>query len=226
MGTCAKLCGRNAFGQRQRIIHGENIVNMQNRRIFCGGTFCFDYRKKGYEVMAAKDYRAMLLDSVDALLKPKGTDEVRINGGVTYVGPFYFETKSMKAEDIISCEMEMIESCTDAIFLLDDAACPGTISEVMYANSLGKTLHLFYVCHKDDEETESELHTPCWYPILFCWMTNKDVNIYPCSNVEDAVCKVQYFVKKEKIFCDSSESIEPRAEQSIDMKENNHFGEI
>ena len=198
---------------------------MQNKRIFCGGTFCFDYRKEGYEVMAAKDYRTKLLDSVDALLKPKGTDEVRISGGVTYVGPFYFEAESMKAEDIILCEKKMIESCTDAVFLLDDAACPGTIAEVMYANSLGKTLHLFYVCHKDDVETESELHTPCWYPIQFCQLTNKFVNLYPCSSVEEAVCKVQFFVKK-KIFCDSSKSIEPHTELPSDMKDNYHFGEM
>lgn len=41
--------------------------------LFCGGTFCFDYRKDGYEMMAAKDYRAKLLDSVESLLRPKGT---------------------------------------------------------------------------------------------------------------------------------------------------------
>lgn len=163
---------------------------MQSIRIFCGGTFCFDYCEDGYEDMATKDYRAMLLGSVDALLKPKEADGVKLCDGVTYVGPFYFETERMKAEDIIRCEKEMIESCTDAVFVLDDAACPGTIAEVMYANSLGKTLHLFYVRHKDDEETESGLHTPCWYPILFCRMTNKDVNLYPCSSIEEAANKI------------------------------------
>ncbi len=193
--------------------HDSNeAINMQNRRIFCGGAFCFDYREDDYEDMAVKDYRAKLLDSVDALLMPNGTDGVRINGGVTYVGPFYFETESMRAEDIIRCEKEMIESCTEAIFLLDDAACPGTITEVMYANSLGKMLHLFYVRHNDDEETESEMHTPCWYPLLFCQMTNKSVNLYQCSSIEDAVCKIQFFVKKRKWFCDLSESVEPCAE--------------
>ena len=163
---------------------------MQNRRVFCGGTFCFDYREDGYEDMATKDYRAVLLGSVDALLKPDGTDGVKLCDGVTYVGPFYFETESLKAEDIIRCEKEMIESCTDAVFVLDDAACPGTIAEVMYANSLGKRLHLFYIWHGNDEETESGLHTPCWYPILFCRMTNKDVNLYPCSSIEEAANKI------------------------------------
>ena len=173
----------------------EEIDMLIGRRIFCGGTFCFDYRADGYETMAAMDYRAKLLDSVESLLRPKGTNGMKISENVLYVGPFYFETESMKAEEIVCCEKEMIESCSDAIFLLDDAACPGTIAEVMYANSLGKTLHLFYVRHKNDEETESELHTPCWYPIQFCQMTNRSVNIYPCSSVEDAANKIQSIVE-------------------------------
>ena len=172
---------------------------MAGKEIFCGGTFCFDYRENGYEAMAARDYRTKLLGSVESLLMSKEVNGVKMSENVTYVGPFYFETESMRAEDIISREKRMIESCSDAIFLLDDAACPGTIAEVMYANSLGKALHLFYVRHKNDEETESELHTPCWYPIHFCQMTNRSVNIYPCSNVEDAANKIQSFVELMKI---------------------------
>ena len=164
-------------------------------KIFCGGVFCFDYREKEYKVKATKDYRSKLLGNAELLLIPKNPHGVSIYDSVQYVGPFYFETESMKAEDIISCEKEMIESCTDAIFLLDDAACPGTIAEVMYANYLQKRLHLFIVRYKEDEETESELHTPCWYPILFCQMTNSLVNIYPCSNVEDATNRIQLFVE-------------------------------
>ena len=164
-------------------------------RLFCGGTFCFDYRNDGYEMLVEKDYRAKLLDSAESLLRPKGTKGIKISENILYVGPFYFETESLKAEDIVRREKEMIESCTDAIFLLDDAACPGTIAEVMYANSLGKTLHLFYVRHQANEETESELHTPCWYPIQFCKMTNSSVNLIPCLSVEEGVNRILSFVE-------------------------------
>lgn len=168
-------------------------------KIFCGGAFFFDYRRNGYEIMAAEDYHSRLLGCVELLLWPKDTGGVKINDAVTYVGPFYFEQESMKDVDIIRCEKRMIESCSDAIFLLDDAACPGTIAEIMYANSLGKSLHLFYVQHNEDEETESDLHTPCWYPIQFCQMTNKSVYLNPCSNVEDAANKIQTFVESLKM---------------------------
>lgn len=182
-----------------RIIQIEKNKAMADKRIYCGGTFCFDYRNDGYETMTTNDYRVKLLGGAESLLNPMDAHGVKIGDGLIYVGPFYFETECMKAEETVRCEKEMIESCTDAIFLLDDAACPGTIAEVMYANSLGKKLHLFYVRHKDDEETESELHTPCWYPILFCQMTNRYVNVYPCSSIEDAANKIQSFVESLKI---------------------------
>ena len=84
----------------------------------------------------------------------------------------------------------MIENCTDAVFVLDDAACPGTIAEIMYANQLQKTIHLFYIKHNDDEETESDLHTPCWYPLTFCQLTNTSTKLYECDDMKDAVRKV------------------------------------
>ena len=168
---------------------------MQEHRIYCGGTFCFDTREEGYEVKAKDDYRAELLGSVKVLLKKKDVDGVRIGPNVVYIGPFFFETDDMVAEDIVMCEKQMIESCTDAIFVLDSAACPGSISEMIYANVLRKEIHVFYIQKDENTETESHLHTPCWYPILFCQMTNRHVHLYPCSDDEDAKHKVLKFVQ-------------------------------
>ena len=168
---------------------------MQNKSFFVAGHFVSTIVRTVTKIWRQRTIGQCCLV---ALLKPDGTDGVKLCDGVTYVGPFYFETESMKAEDIIRCEREMIESCTDAVFVLDDAACPGTIAEMMYANSLGKTLHLFYVQHKNDEETESELHSPCWYPIQLCQLINNSVNLYPCCSVEDATNRIQSFVKSLK----------------------------
>ena len=159
-------------------------------KLFFGGAFSFNDRDEDYEIAAAEDYRSQILGSVQALLKPKDMSGVCINDDVMYIGPFYFEAESMRAEDIIACEKQMIENCTDAVFVLDDAACPGTIVEIMYANSLQKTIHLFYVKHGDEEETESELHTPCWYPLIFCKQTNMAANLYECDDLQDATRKV------------------------------------
>ncbi len=164
---------------------------MKEYKLFCGGSFCFDYLDADYETNAAEDYRAMLLGSVDALLRPEEESGVRISDLVTYIGPFYFETEAMEAEDIVRCEKQMIEKCTDAVFILDDAACPGTVTELIYASSLKKTVHIFYVDYGMDAETESRLHTPCWYPIVFSGLTDSDVHLYPCSSLAEAKQKVK-----------------------------------
>lgn len=163
-------------------------------KLFFGGAFAFDDREEDYEIKAAEDFRAQILGSVQALLKPKDMSGVSINDNVMYIGPFYFEAESRKAEDIIMCEKQMIEQCTDAVFVLNDAACPGTIAEIMYANSLQKAIHLFYVRHDDDEETESHLHTPCWYPLIFCQQTNPKVKLYECEDLHRAARRVIDFV--------------------------------
>lgn len=171
---------------------------MELRKIFCGGMFCVDFRDVGYELQASQDYRVGLLGSVDALLRPEKGEGVMIKDNVVYVGPFYFETDDMQAEDIVRFEKLMIESCTDALFLLDGPSCPGTVTEIMYANSLNKNLHIFYICCCEDEETESDLHTPCWYPVLFCRMTNPKVSVHPCRSMKEAkrmivdyvICKI------------------------------------
>lgn len=164
-------------------------------RIYCGGSFCFDGQENGFRKKALYDYRANLIGDVEGFLKPTDESGIRISKHVEYIGPFYFETENMDAEEIIKCESRMIERCTDAIFFLDTAACPGTITEMMYANSLNKRIHLFYIRQNENVETESSLHTPCWYPLLFCRMTNENVTLHPCSCRENAIIKISKFVE-------------------------------
>jgi hypothetical protein len=92
--------------------------------------------------------------------------------------------------DIVKNESDMVINCTDAIFLLDDACCPGTVCELTAASMLGKRVHIFYLKRSDTEETESSLHTPCWYPIIYSILANNLTRIYECENFGDAVAKI------------------------------------
>lgn len=156
--------------------------------LYCGGSFCFDYLDSNYLENAEKDYRAMLLGHRDLLLHR--SDGVAISPNITYIGPFYFEADGMTDEDIVRIESDMVRRCTDAIFLLDDASCPGTIGELTLAGASGKRVHIFYVRRSDSEETESTLHTPCWFPILLSQLINPNTNLIECSSVEDAVSRI------------------------------------
>ena len=156
------------------------------RKLYCGGRFHFDYLSDGYRKEAEKDYRAILLGDVDRLLKRD--DSLKIRENMEYIGPFYFETDGMQGRDIVHTEWEMVQNCTDAIFLMETADCPGTVCELTAASMLGKRVHIFYL--RNDSETESLLRTSCWYPILHSISVNENTHIYECKTLDEAVEKI------------------------------------
>ena len=151
--------------------------------LFCGGGFCFDYLEKDYEKKAAGDYRALLLKDTGTLLRGHGP--VPLEEGLAYIGPFYFESDGMADREIVDAEAEQIGKCTHAFFLLEGAACPGTVAEMVYAAALGKKVSVFYI--RDERETESLLRSPCWYPMILCRRLAGDgVDLIPCANIDEA----------------------------------------
>ena len=156
------------------------------RKLYCGGKFHFDYLLNGYVENAARDYRAVLLGDVKHLLYP-GAD-LMIKEDMEYVGPFYFESDGMRDRDIVRTEWKMVQDCTDAIFLLESADCPGSVCELTAASMLGKRVHIFYL--RDESETESMLRTPCWYPIIHSIFINDNTRIYECKSLDHAVEKI------------------------------------
>ena len=162
------------------------------KKLYCGGSFCFDYQKADYREQAAADYRSVLLGSPDLLLQR--SSGVPLGNGTTYIGPFYFESDGMPDTDIVRSEIDMVKDCSDAIFLLDSACCPGTICELTMASVLGKAVHIFYLQKPDDQETESSLHTPCWYPILHSSIINQRSTLYPCSSIQEAAEMIRSLV--------------------------------
>ena len=161
--------------------------------IYCGGRFYFDYQQEGYREKAAKDYRALLLDDVNLLLR--GTGRVKLSDRLSYIGPYYFETDGMVDREIVEKEKGQIEECTYAFFLLDDGLCPGTIGEIIYAAALKKRICIFYVA--DENETESTLLSSCWYPIILCQMINgESTDVISCANLAEAAEKLLDRVKE------------------------------
>ena len=155
--------------------------------LYCGGRFDFDCRDADFEKKAAKDYRAILLNDVNKLLS--SSDTILLSNSMAYIGPYYFETEGMLDLDIIETEKRQIERCTVAVFLLDCAPCPGTIAEMVYAASLHKRMKIFYV--KDENETESILLSPFWYPMILCRKINPaGTNIQSCDSFSEGRAEI------------------------------------
>ena len=153
------------------------------KTVYCGGQFRFDCADGDYLRKAALDYRASLLGDVNRLLNGKGL--TALSGHTAYIGPYYFETAGMLDRDIVKTEMRMIGQCTHAYFLLEDASCPGTVSELIYAATLRKKICIAYV--RDENETESALRSPCWYPIIQSGLISRsEVTVIACGTPEQA----------------------------------------
>lgn len=159
--------------------------------LYCGGRFHFDYLEEGFERYAAEDYRAEILGDVHRLLK--GPEPVILSDSHVYVGPFYFESDGMVDGDIVETEMRQVERCTDAVFLLEDGLCPGTIAEMVYAATLRKRLRIYYL--RDELETESALCSPCWYPIIVCQKLNgQATEVIACPDISTARERIKEWV--------------------------------
>ena len=161
--------------------------------LYCGGTFHFDYQNENYRMEASQDYRAIILGGLDGLLRNDGV--VKLSERASYVGPFYFESDGMVDRTIVSTEKAQVEACTTAIFLLEDARCPGTVGEMIYAAALGKKIRIFYV--RDDRETESTLHAPCWYPMILSDQIDPDnVEMVPCCDYAEAKQRAIAYIRE------------------------------
>ena len=163
-------------------------------KLYCAGTFCFDFLDSNYREMAKKDYRSLVLG--DSALLLQKSDYVLLNKKLKYIGPFYFESEGMVDELIVSYEVGMIRECTHAIFLLDEGCCPGTIAELILASELKKNVQIFYIRRGDSEETESKLHTPCWFPIIMSQQINhNNTKVVECKNYEEAIENILSYVR-------------------------------
>ena len=171
---------------------------MKKIKLFCGGKFHFDYLNDNYLEAAKNDYRNFILKDVELLLKRQ--NYVEISSKIDYIGPFYFETDGMIDKEIVENEMKMINEATHIFMLLEDGLAPGSVSELIYASTLKKNISIFYIKYEESEETESNLHSPCWYPIIMSNILVKyKCDIIACKDYKDAINKVLNKIKKLSI---------------------------
>lgn len=171
---------------------------MEKIKLFCGGKFHFDYLNDNYIEAAKNDYRSFILKDVELLLKRQ--NYVEISSNIDYIGPFYFETDGMIDKEIVENEMKMINEATHIFMLLEDGLAPGSVSELIYASTLKKNISIFFIKYAESEETESSLHSPCWYPIIMSNILVKyNCDIIACKDYKDAINMILNKIKKLSI---------------------------
>jgi len=162
--------------------------------VYFGGKFPFRYKDFSKEALE-QDYRATLI-GVDKLMnEPLNHPDVK--PGVTYAGPFYFYEDGITADKVVEREAFAVANADACVFLLDDdAAIPGTITEIINASIHHKAVYIFYVQKDLDKgEPERAVTSPLWYPILFANRFNKDRTwLFAFNSFEEAKVSLLDFV--------------------------------
>lgn len=167
--------------------------NLAVRKLFFSGEFPLLDENNPVDSLK-KDYRALILGDVRRLLyMPEEGKEIPLSDKVSYVGPFYFYGDTLCSRQIVSVENEMIHRCTDAVFLLENSSCPGSVTELVNAALLGKTIHIYYVA-LSSETPETEINSDQWYPIAFARMAGNNVTCTECRSRDEAIQKILSFV--------------------------------
>lgn len=165
------------------------------RKIYLGGGFpILDINDP--ESSMKNDFRTLVLGDVKKLLfSPQNESmEISLSDNVSYVGPYFYYDKEINARQVVSVENDMINRCTDAIFLLENVSSPGTITELINAALLGKFVHVFYVS-LDTGNPETEINSDQWYPITFAQIVGKSIECVECSSREVAINRILFFVE-------------------------------
>lgn len=164
------------------------------RKLFFSGGFPL-LDKSDPEGSMKEDYRALILGDVRRLLyMPEKSREVPFSDKVSYVGPFYFYGDHPSSRQIVSIENDMIHRCTDVVFLLENHSCPGSVTELVNAALLGKTIHIYYVV-LSSRTPETEIKSDQWYPMAFASMVGGDVECTECQSRDEAIQRIRAFVE-------------------------------
>lgn len=157
-----------------------------SRTFYFGGQFNFRYKDYSEENIA-NDYRSKILGDYKKWLNEPKERYVKINDNNYYVGPFYF-CESTDGEKIVNYEYDSVLLATDCFFVLSNESAPGTVTEIITASMVGKSVHIFYV-KKDipKEEVNTEFKSDLWYPITFAKNMSTYAEIHGFDTYEEAV---------------------------------------
>ena len=167
------------------------------KKLYCGGNFEFLYKDFTPDKLES-DYRTRILGGVDQFLRRPSCKYVPLSPSLDYIGPFYFYEDELDGVRVVLNEYRMVDRCTHAVFLIDNASIPGTVAELVHASILDKDIAVFYVERTQDQgEPEQEICNMNWYPLEIAkWIGN--ARLVKCKSREEAKELIYQYVESLK----------------------------
>lgn len=179
------------YGLYDLVYYGNRFINYQCEKvglaytvpkIYLASRFITD--KKDGKLSLKRDFRSVLIGGEDKLIDANYSSFITNDTGKTifqYIGPFYNEKASCgeltstDCMEVVRTENKLIEKCDIFIIYLDEEVSPGSLTELVYAATLGKQIVVIF---KKEDDIKYSLKSSNWYPITFAKLLQECTRVY------------------------------------------------
>lgn len=167
------------------------------KKIYFAGKFNLDNNKeKSLEQRLTNDYRAKILN--DSKKLTYATNNLKLNNGYIYNGPFYCETASngdftsTDCNEVLNSEYDAVNKSDIYFAVFDQSFSVGTIVELGWAIAMNKQIVIFY----KEEESNYDIKSEYWFAIANALKRSKKVKVYKFNDIN----KIIEMVKEGVVF--------------------------
>ena len=158
------------------------------KRIYFAGKFKIDKNKgKSLAERLEQDFRAKILE--DSKKLTYADDNLKLNNGHIYTGPFYCEQASngdctsTDCNVVLNAEHEAVNNSDVYFAVFDQKFSVGTIVELDWAIEMDKEIIIFY----EEEESKYDIKSEYWFAIANALSKSNRVKVFKFKDLDDVV---------------------------------------
>lgn len=136
------------------------------------------------------DYRSKLLGNPRRLTY--ATENLLLNNGYIYSGPFYCEQASngnftsTDCNAVLKAEYDAISKCDSYFVVFDQKFSVGSIVELDWALEMNKRIIIFY----EEEESNYDIKSEYWFAIANALSKSKKVKVLKFNNMNSVINEI------------------------------------
>ena len=169
-------------------------------KLFYSGTYKVRHEfinKENVLEMLKDDVRSKIVGDVYSTVYASDGVILKNNPNVMYVGGFYYENNNpekSECENVVYEELKQIDKCDLVVCNLTKYSAIASVTELIYAASLGK--HIVIFC--DPKITSYNIQGEYWFPILTCKEIDDNIEV-KFINSEDEIIDYVNNLSNEKV---------------------------
>lgn len=158
------------------------------KKIYFAGKFKLDENKSmPLSQRLTQDFRAKILGDSEKLTY--ANDNLKLNNGHIYTGPFYCEQASngdftsTDCNVVLNAEYNAVSKSDIYVAIFDQKFSVGTIVELDWALEMNKEIVIFY----EEEESQYDIKSEYWFAIANALSKSDKVQVFKFNDINQVV---------------------------------------